>query len=108
MALPIHPVHAVMPSGFHVCQGSRLGAIPFSLYVLDGWDGWAGGLGQWVWRARLTCHLGILRLISLGFERCRRVGLSRRHNMTMARVQPWSVPGGGKIARLCRRALRDP
>lgn len=58
------------------------------------------GWGQSAWRARLTCHLGILRLISRGFERCLRAGLSRRVSRVRARVQPWSVPGGGKIARL--------
>ena len=30
------------------------------------------GWGQLVWRARLTCHLGILRLMSRGLERRRR------------------------------------
>lgn len=36
------------------------------------------GCGQGVWWARLTCHLGILRLMTWGLARCRRVGLSRR------------------------------
>ena len=42
-------------------------------------------------RARLTCHLTYLRLISRGLDRCRRVGLSRRQSSQMAWRQPWSV-----------------
>jgi hypothetical protein len=46
------------------------------------------GWGQSVWRARLTCHLGILRLMRRGFERSRRAGLIRRHSRATARAQP--------------------
>jgi len=42
------------------------------------------GWGQLLWRARLTCHLGILRLISRGLDRSRRIGFNRAHNMVMA------------------------
>jgi hypothetical protein len=45
---------------------------------------WSPGWGQSRWQARLTCHLTYLRLISRGFERRRRVGLSRRHSSAMA------------------------
>jgi hypothetical protein len=49
------------------------------------------GWGQSACRARLTCHLGILRLMTLGLDRCRRAGLSRRQSSRMAWRQPWSV-----------------
>ena len=42
------------------------------------------GWGQSRWWARLTCHLTYLRFTSLGLERCRRAGLSRRQSSTMA------------------------
>ena len=35
------------------------------------------GRGQSRWRARLTCHLGFLRLMTRGLARRRRTGLSR-------------------------------
>lgn len=66
------------------------------------------GWGQWRWRARLTCHLGILRLMSRGLERSRRLGLRRRHSRMIARAQPALVASGGKIARLSERASGDP
>jgi len=46
------------------------------------------GWGQLAWRARLTCHLGILRLMSRGFDRGRLVGFSRRQSRMRARAQP--------------------
>ncbi len=58
------------------------------------------GWGQLAWWARLTCHLGILRLISRGFDRIRRAGLRRAQIMVMARRQERSVTSGGKTARL--------
>jgi hypothetical protein len=58
------------------------------------------GWGQLVWQARLTCHRGILRLISRGLERGRHIGLSRRQSWTMAWAQLAFVASGGKIARL--------
>ncbi len=58
------------------------------------------GWGQLAWRARLTCHLGILRLINRGQDRSRRFGFSRRTTSASAWAQPWSVSGGGKTARL--------
>ena len=58
------------------------------MVVLGGLSGW----GQSVWRARLTCHFGILRLISRGLERSRRTGFRRRHNRTKAWVQQPSRP----------------
>jgi hypothetical protein len=59
------------------------------------------GCGQSACRARLTCQRGILRLISRGFDRRRRIGLRRRQSRMRACAQPWSsVPGGGKTARL--------
>ena len=48
------------------------------------------GCGQLLCRARLTCHLTYLRLISRGLERCRRAGLSRRQSRVMACRQPCS------------------
>jgi hypothetical protein len=58
------------------------------------------GCGQSRCRARLTCHRGILRLISRGLERSRRAGLSRRQSWTIAWAQLAFVASGGKIARL--------
>ena len=59
------------------------------------------GCGQSACRARLTCQRGILRLISRGFDRRRRIGLRRRQSRMRAWAQPWSfVSGGGKTARL--------
>ncbi len=58
------------------------------------------GWGQSAWRARLTCHLEYLRLMTRGQDRCRRIGLSRRRSWMIARRHPWSLPGGGKTARL--------
>jgi hypothetical protein len=46
------------------------------------------GWGQVLCRARLTCHLTYLRLMSRGLLRCRRAGLSRRQSSTMAWRQP--------------------
>lgn len=48
------------------------------------------GRGQSLWRDRFTCHLTYLRLISRGFERWRRVGLSRWQSSQIACRQPWS------------------
>jgi hypothetical protein len=42
------------------------------------------GWGQSAWWARLTCHLGILRLIRRGLVRRRRRGLSRWQSWAMA------------------------
>ena len=58
------------------------------------------GCGQLACRARLTCQRGILRLMSRGFDRRRRTGLSRRHSRIRASAHPWSFEsGGGKTAR---------
>jgi hypothetical protein len=49
-----------------------------------------GGLVGWSQSAcheRVTCHLGILRLMTCGFDRRRRMGLSRCSRWTMARRQ---------------------
>jgi hypothetical protein len=46
--------------------------------------GGPSGWGQWRWRARLTCHLGILRLMRRGLERWRRMGLRRAQSSAMA------------------------
>ena len=62
--------------------------------------GGVAGWGQWACRARLTCHLGILRLIRRGLDRSRRFGFSRRQTRTSAWAQPWSLLRGGKTARL--------
>jgi hypothetical protein len=65
-----------------------------------------GGPVGWIHSAcqeRLTCHLGILRLMTWGFERRRRMGLSRWRRWTMARRQVASVASvsrGGKSAAL--------
>jgi hypothetical protein len=48
------------------------------------------GCGQLAGRARLTCHLTYLRLISRGFDRDRRAGLSRWQSSLIARRQPCS------------------
>jgi len=47
---------------------------------------WAGplGWGQSAWRVRLTCHRGILRLMTRGLDRFRRIGLSRFRRRLMA------------------------
>jgi len=58
------------------------------------------GWGQRACRARLTCHLGILRLIRRGLERSRRFGFNRRQTSTSAWAQPRSLLRGGKTARL--------
>jgi hypothetical protein len=63
------------------------------------------GCGQFAWRARLTCHFDILRLISRGLDRIRRFGFSRWQMGTSACAQlrslpGESLPGGGKTARL--------
>lgn len=42
------------------------------------------GWGQLVCRARLTCHLGILRLIRRGLARSRRFGFNRRQTSMSA------------------------
>jgi hypothetical protein len=49
------------------------------------------GCGQARCRARLTCHLTYLRLVSRGLERRRRAGLSRRHSRVRAWRHPWSL-----------------
>ena len=49
------------------------------------------GWGQLAWRVRLTCHLGIFRLINLGLDRSRRTGLSRRQSRQMAWAQDRSA-----------------
>ena len=48
------------------------------------------GRGQLRCRARLTCHLTYLRLITLGFDRGLRIGLSRWQSRMMACRQPCS------------------
>ena len=62
--------------------------------------GGLAGCGQLACRARLTCHLGILRLISRGLDRSRRFGFSRRQIRTSAWAQLRSLLRGGKTARL--------
>ena len=42
------------------------------------------GWGQSACRARLTCHLGIFRLINRGHDRSRRTGLRRAQIMAIA------------------------
>lgn len=46
------------------------------------------GWGQSRCLSRLTCHLGILRLISLGLLRRRRIGLSRASSNLIAVAHP--------------------
>jgi hypothetical protein len=49
-----------------------------------------GGPVGWIQSAcheRLTCHLGILRLMTCGLDRRRRMGLSRWRRWMMARRQ---------------------
>jgi hypothetical protein len=58
------------------------------------------GCGQSACLARLTCHLGILRLIRRGLDRSRRFGFSRWQMGTSAWAQPRSLLRGGKTARL--------
>jgi len=61
------------------------------------------GWGQWAWAARLTCHLGILRLMTRGADRRRRIGLRRsRMRRSTACQCAWAAPrwSGGKSALL--------
>jgi len=65
--------------------------------------GGCSGWGRWAWAARLTCHFGILRLITRGADRHRRIGLRRsRMRRSTACQCAWAVPGcsGGKSALL--------
>ena len=59
------------------------------------------GCGQAAWRERLTCHRGILRLMTRGAARLRRAGLirlvSRRRN-TFHSLSPPSGSSGGEVA----------
>ena len=69
------------------------------------------GWGQAAWCERLTCHFGILRLMTRGAERGRRAGVSRLSNRRRNDNQPgvsrpcWS---GGKIARVGEGLPGDP
>ena len=56
--------------------------------------GGLAGCGQLACLARLTCHLGILRLIRPGLDRSRRIGFSRWQTKTSAWAQPWSLLRG--------------
>jgi len=61
------------------------------------------GWGQCAWCARLTCHFGILRLITRGADRDRRIGLRRSRMRRSTACQCASAaPGcsGGKSALL--------
>ena len=69
------------------------------------------GWGHSVCAARLTCHLGIFRLMTRGAERCRLAGLSR----ASSRWRNASPPGlsrpcwsGGERARLGEGLAGDP
>src|SRR5665811_140399 len=66
--------------------------------------------GQWSWWARLTCHLGILRLMTRGAERRRRAGLrrliSRRRKVSQSRSGAMS--SGGKGALVGHGLAADP
>lgn len=67
-------------------------AIPLSWGPRMVASGGPVGWGQLWCRARLTCHLGILRLMSRGLARSRRLGLSRPQSWAMACWRAWSVP----------------
>jgi hypothetical protein len=60
------------------------------------------GCGQWVWCSRLAAHFRILRLTTRGFERFRRIGLSRRRSLRMAcchAASSFPLLSGGKGTR---------
>ena len=50
------------------------------------------GCGQAAWWARLTCHFGILRLMTRGAVRWRRAGLSRLMSRWRKNSHPGAVP----------------
>lgn len=82
---------AGLPTGTAAIRGTGLSP---NTVQLGAWIVAMGGPVGWgqVWcRARLTCHLTYLRLMSRGLLRCRRAGLSRRQSNTMAWRQPWSL-----------------
>src|SRR5450756_772292 len=68
------------------------------------------GCGHPAWWARLTCHLGILRLMTRGAARLRRTGLrraiSRRRKVSQRRSL--ALSSGGKSAPVRHGLAGDP
>ena len=79
--------HSTIVSSRWTCRASpNTVQLSWAMVAVSGPVGW----GQLLCRARLTCHLTYLRLISRGFDRDRRAGLSRWQSSLMACRQPCS------------------
>src|ERR1035437_9935240 len=74
------------------------------------WLGCCWGCGPPAWWARLTCHLGILRLMTRGAARRRRAGLrraiSRRRKVSQRRSL--ALSSGGESALVRHGLAGDP
>src|SRR5665647_1057680 len=75
------------------------------------YSGCCWGCGHPAWWARLTCHLGILALMTRGAARRRRAGLRRaisRRRKVSHRAPPASLSSGGKSALVRHGLAGDP